>query len=381
MKVCFIDWFAFSLFNPDSNIVFGGAQIQLYFLAKELAKNKQNLISFLTDNRHDNRLDNYGQINVYQFVRSPKTPGLYGRFLNLLYHFPILSYLHFFTRLLFQLRKINAQIYFQRAASAETGLIALIARMLNRRFIFMVAHEQDVNGDYVKKNGWRGKLFWLGLILADKIACQTKDQLRQLPKNLKMKSRVILPAYPIEPLPRRKNINKHGILWVARAETWKNPELFLDLATRFPQEKFTMICPPAEDNPNFFLQIKAMAETVPNLRFINQVPFSKIDAYFSRAKVFISTSLSEGFPNTFIQAGIGKVPIISFKVNPDKIIDRHRLGFCADGDERQMEKLLKKILKNNQLRRQLAVNSYNYVRLHHDLNITKISNALMLKSA
>ena len=367
MKICFIDWFAYGLFNPKSKIVFGGAQIQLYLLSQELAKDKKFSVCFLTDNKKNNQLNKLGQVKVYQFVRSPKTPGLYGRFLNLLYHFPVLGYIHFFIRLLIQLRKINAQVYFQRAASAETGLIALICKMLKKRFIYMVAHEQDVNGDFLKKNGWRGKLFWLGLILADKIVCQTKEQQKQLSKNLNIKSVIIPPAYPSESLSSWKSVKKLGVLWVARAETWKNPELFLDLAKRFPKEQFTMICPPAENNPNYFKIIKAKAETIPNLKFIPWVPFNKIDVFFKKSKVFVSTSLSEGFPNTFIQAGQNMTPIISYKINPDRIIDKYRLGFCAYGDESQMINLLKKVLTSDRLRQQLSLNAFNYVKQYHDL--------------
>ncbi len=369
IEICFIDFFAYPLFNPKSKIVFGGAQIQLYLLAKELAKDKNFSASFLTDNQSSNRQDKFGQIRVYQFVRSPKTPGFYGRLVNLLYSLPALGYFHFFIRLLIQLKKINSQVYVQRAASAETGLIALILKILRKKFIFMVAHQNDINGQFVKQNGFRGKLFLLGLKLADKIICQTKEQQTQLNKKFKAKSFVIPSGYPIKSS-RKNKTKKQGILWVARAEEWKMPNLFIELAKKIPEEKFTMICPPAENCPKYFDLIKAKAEKVKNLIFITQVPFRNIDAYFAKAKVFISTSLSEGFPNTFIQAAKNKTPIISFKVNPDKIIDKYQIGFCAEGDERQMIILLKELLKSNQLWRRLATNAYNYARQCHDIKNT-----------
>lgn len=369
MKICFIDWFAYALFNPKSEIIFGGAQIQLYLLTEELSKNKKFSVSFLTDNQKSNRQDKFNKIKVYQFVRSPKTPGIYGRFLNLLYRLPALGYIHFFIRLLIQLKKINAQVYFQRAASAETGLVALIAKILRRKFIFMVAHQNDVNGQFIKQNGWRGKLFLLGLKLADKIICQTIEQQNQLSDNLKAKSLLILSGYPIKPINLIKQ-KKQGILWVARAEDWKKPDLFIKLAKKFPKEKFTMICPPAENCPKYFDLIKVKAKKVKNLIFISQVPFRKIDNYFAKARIFISTSESEGFPNTFIQAGLNMAPIISFKVNPDKIIDKHQIGLCAEGNEGQMIILLKKLLENPQLRKRLAANAYHYARQYHDIEKT-----------
>jgi len=366
-SVCFIDFFAYSLFNSKSNIVFGGAQIQLYLLAKELAKDKKLNISFLTDNRQSTRQETFNNIKVYQFLRSPKIKGIYGRFLNLLYMIPPISYLVFFIRLFIQLKKINADIYFQRAASAETGLIAIIAKILRKKFIFMVAHQNDINGQFVKQNDFRGKLYLLGLKLADKIICQTKQQQSQLDKRVKPKSFVVPSGYPIKKRPTVSKTKKQTILWVARAETWKNPELFINLAKKFPQEKFTMICPPAENNPNYFNIIKKQSAKVKNLTFIKQVPFNKINSYFQKAKVFISTSLSEGFPNTFIQAGKNMTPIISFKVNPDKIITKHQLGFCARGKEDLLLAALKKILTNQKLWLKFSINAYKYTLNYHNI--------------
>lgn len=372
MKICFVDWFAYSLFNPKSVIVFGGAQIQLYLLAQELAKDKKFNICFLTDNQKTNKQERFGEIKVYQFIWSQKNLGLYGRLINLLYKFPFVSYIHFSIRLLSQLREINADVFFQRAASAETGLIAFFCSLLNKQFIFMIAHEQDINGSFIRKNGWRGQLFLLGLKLADKIICQTKDQQTQLSQSLKSKSIVIASGYPIKSLNKIK-IKKQGVLWVARAEDWKRPDLFIKLAKNLPQEKFIMICPPAENNPDYFKIISAKAGRISNLKFIKFVPFKKIDTYFAKAKVFISTSVSEGFPNTFIQAAKNKTLILSFQVNPDNIINKHQIGFCADANQGQMVILLGKLLKDNRLRRRLAANAYLYVKKYHDIKQTAVN--------
>lgn len=369
MSICFIDWFAYGLFNPQSKIVFGGAQIQLYFLAKELAKEKKYQVYFLTDNQKNSRIQTFFNIKVYQFVRFPKTPGILGQLLNLFYKIPTVSHIHFFSRLLRQLKKINAEIYVQRAASAETGLIALIAKLLRKKFIFMVAHERDVNGFFIRQNGWRGQLFLMGLKLADKIICQTSEQQNQLDKQLKNKSKVIASGYPIKSF-EIKEEKKQGILWVARAEKWKRPDLFIQLAQKFPQERFTMICPPAENRQDYFQSIKSQAQRVSNLTFIEKVPFNKINNFFKAAKVFVSTSESEGFPNTFIQAAKNSTPVISFKIDPDQVIFKNQFGFCAQGSEQQLTKDLKRILTNQKLESKLAKNAYGYATSHHRLSET-----------
>lgn len=360
-SVCFIDFFAYSLFKPLSKIIFGGAQIQLYLLSRELSKDKQFKISFLTDNQKNDKTEIINNVNVYQMVHSLQYRS---DILNFLSRLPVIGYLNFFIRLFKTLKKVNANIYFQRAASAETGLIAIISKILGKKFIFMIAHQQDIDGTFIKNNGIKGSFYLLGLTLADKIICQTKEQQSQLSRSLKNKSLVVPSGFPIKTIAKT---TKKGVLWVARAENWKNPEMFINLAKKFPNQEFIMICPPAESDPDYFKIIKLKAQKVSNLIFIEKVSFNKIDSYFKKAKVFVSTSLTEGFPNTFIQAGKNMTPIISFKVNPDKIIAKHQLGFYAKGKEDLLSTSLKKILTNQKLWLKFSINAYKYVSNNHDL--------------
>jgi len=174
----------------------------------------------------------------------------------------------------------------------------------------------------------------------------------------------------INPKPPHR-LARHEAVNAKLKNPWtKQPELFIDLAKKLPQEKFTMICPPAESNLSYFKKVRVEAQKVKNLTFIKQVPFKKIDSYFKQAKVFISTSLTEGFPNTFIQAGKNMTPIISFKVNPDKIIINYQLGFCAMGKKDLLSASLKKILTNQKLWLKFSINAYQYVLNHHNLKKT-----------
>ena len=361
-NICFIDFFVYPLFNPKSKIVFGGAQIQLYFLSLKLAKTSQFQVSFLTDDQKTNQTEMFNQINLFKLTRSAAQ-----------------STVSFIYKLIIKLKQINADIYIQRAASAETGLIALICKLFKKQFIFMVAHNRDVNGQFLNQNGFRGKLYLLGLKLANKIICQTKHQFNLLPVNLKTKSSILASAYPISKTDPIGQTKKQTILWVARAETWKKPLVFIQLAKQFPKQKFVMICPPAENNPDYYKFVKQKADKVSNLTFIKQVPFKKIDSYFKQAKVFVSTSSSEGFPNTFIQAAKNKTPIISFKVNPDNILDKHQLGFCAQGKKQQLTRLLSKILSNKQLYQQCANHAYQYATTYHQINKSVKALSLIIR--
>jgi glycosyltransferase involved in cell wall biosynthesis len=55
------------------------------------------------------------------------------------------------------------------------------------------------------------------------------------------------------------------------------------------------------------------------------VRYTDSGAWFDRARIFLNTSSIEGFPNTFLQAWIRAVPVVSF-FDPDGMIRRLQLG-------------------------------------------------------
>jgi glycosyltransferase involved in cell wall biosynthesis len=58
------------------------------------------------------------------------------------------------------------------------------------------------------------------------------------------------------------------------------------------------------------------------------VHYRESGGLFDRAKVFLNTSSIEGFPNTFLQAWIRGVPVVTF-FDPDGLVQRVPLGRVA----------------------------------------------------
>jgi glycosyltransferase involved in cell wall biosynthesis len=133
-----------------------------------------------------------------------------------------------------------------------------------------------------------------------------------------------------------------------------------------PQERFTMICKEATDDKDYS-QLATKAGRIENLEFISGVPFGQVESFFQRAKVFVNTSYSEGFPNTFIQAGKCGTPILSLKVNPDGFLDKYGCGLCADDDWRLFVDMLKQMLDIVRAG-EYAANSRRYVLENHDVS-------------
>jgi glycosyltransferase involved in cell wall biosynthesis len=139
-------------------------------------------------------------------------------------------------------------------------------------------------------------------------------------------SRLLLPQRKFS-RPEKKCID---LLWVARCHPVKRPHLFLDLAERLPEARCRMICS-LQDEP-LWQSVSARARRLPNVDFLEAVPYRDIQGHFNESHIFVNTSEVEGFPNTFIHSGLGYVAILSLVVDPDGMLQEFRAGFCARGE-------------------------------------------------
>ncbi|NJO88110.1 MAG: glycosyltransferase [Chloroflexia bacterium] len=145
-------------------------------------------------------------------------------------------------------------------------------------------------------------------------------------------------------------MTKNCILWVSRFQGWKQPDLFIELAEKIPDERFWMICPPPKGKEiENWEKLKSRAILLPNLQFIDYVPFSQIQDYFNKAFVLVNTSRAEGFPNTFLQAAQGRAAIVSLAVNPGDFISKYDCGVFCENDFDLLVKNLAGLVKNKKL--------------------------------
>ncbi|MFN6204525.1 MAG: glycosyltransferase family 4 protein, partial [Acidobacteriota bacterium] len=153
-------------------------------------------------------------------------------------------------------------------------------------------------------------------------------------------------------------------LWIGKSDSVKRPEILIDLARQLPEFQFTMVM----NRSNAEIHATIVNEAPANVQIIEKVPISQIESLFQEASFLINTSIFEGFPNTFLQAGKYGVPVVSLNVDPDDFIHKYMCGITTNGDFVQIVDGLRSLHLDTDRYQQYSKNIFNYAKDHHDLN-------------
>jgi glycosyltransferase involved in cell wall biosynthesis len=335
--VCFVALDTWPVLSADRSVEsVGGAQVQQSLLAKTLASRGFRVSMICFDYGQPAQVSVDG-VTVYKCHKP--NDGL-----------PLLRFFHpRLTTLWSALRRADADIYYQRAAAAVTGITAAFARCHDRQFVYAAAHDLDLDRGrtwelFRRRAGWRDRqLFQLGLRLANVVIAQNPGQLRDY-ERCHGRSATLVPSCYADPKTRH-GVAKDRVLWVSTLRQWKRPELFLELAKSLPHLRFRMVGGPALGEEPLFARISGMARNISNLEFVGFVPFSEIDEHFDTARVFVNTSVYEGFPNTFLQSWSRGIPTVSFYNTSSQINGQEVVTVANDLGE--MVNLVDKLMQDD----------------------------------
>jgi len=140
----------------------------------------------------------------------------------------------------------------------------------------------------------------------------------------------------------------------------------IEVAKQMPDVQFTMIVTPVVIQD--YERLVTISEDLPNLTVLSNIPFNEVEQYYALARILVNTSSFEGFPNTFLQAGKYGVPIISLRVDPNRMISEHGCGLACNGEVKQLKTNLCRLLSDSELYARLSENIIEYVRQNHDIN-------------
>ncbi|EMR73001.1 glycosyltransferase [Thermoplasmatales archaeon SCGC AB-539-N05] len=359
MKICILSEYAFSILSNIQKHETAGAELQMSILAKELVKRSYD-VSFITFNNTNFKFKEFNGIKVFN--------PFFNHYKGYTYLYP-----HNLFKLFKTLKKINADIYIQRAATPLTGLVSLYAKISKKAFLYSSASEDDVSYflDINNIKDLNKLIYRFGVKHSSLVLCQTSNQKELLKKSIGKNGTVLKNLYPISKTSNNHDSNpKPKILWIGRIKDIKRPELFLELAKRIPEYEFLMIGGPTLDL-DYYNKIKNEASKIKNLKFLGTIQHDQINSYYQKSSILINTSIKEGFPNTYLEAWGNYLPVVTLDFDPDEIICNHKLGLHSKTFEQMMEDI-KTLLKDDKLRKEMGINSRRYVEKEH--NVKKIVN-------
>jgi len=280
--------------------VVGGAELQQTIVAKALAARGYRVSMISID---------YGQQDGTE-VDGVRIYNMHKPFEGI----PVLRFFHPRLSSLWRaLRRVNADVYYQRTAAAYTGFLAAFCKTHGKRAIYAGASDVDFIPKRQDITYARDiMLFEYGLRRVDTVVVQNPNQMKFLRENYHREGILIPNCYSAPPGARA---DRQGyVLWVATVRSQKRPELAIEIARRLPHLKFIMIGghDAGRVGEEFARKVHEAAAQLPNLEYKGFLPFQEADRYFSGARVVLNTSLYEGFPNTFLQAWARGVPTVSF---------------------------------------------------------------------
>lgn len=219
------------------------------------------------------------------------------------------------------------------------GALVEIAKLSKVKTIFHAAFDSDVeprNALMFRSRWW--PLYAWGLSRTDCIFVQHNGQLSGLKRRWQAKA-CVLPKVCVLPqgvgdLPAVKSHadREKYVAWVAMLRQHKRPDILVEIARRAPHVRF-VVCggrtnygTPAEFSERVINALRAL----PNVDYRGQVGPDEATAVIAGAAVFLSTSDGEGFPNTFTQAWSAGTPVVSLRLDPDRLIDRIGMGRVTD---------------------------------------------------
>jgi glycosyltransferase involved in cell wall biosynthesis len=166
---------------------------------------------------------------------------------------------------------------------------------------------------------------------ADLVVAQTSDQAAMLQDNYGITVDRVIPNF--HPVPQHCGTKDENttLVWIANLKDVKRPELVIEAASRLadlPSVRFKVVGAPYIEGDKQ-AQFESAVRELDNLEYLGKLPQEDVNALLCRSHMLVNTSVAEGFSNTFIQAWMREVPVLTVGVNPDNMLNDSSFGKCC----------------------------------------------------
>lgn len=311
MKICLVGFDNLPLLAPEyRRHIIGGEAVQQALLGRALARRGHDVSMVVADQGQEDGA-RWESIRIFSAYRlDAGLPGL--RFV-----YPR------WTGMWSALKRADADVYYTSCAGMQVGLVALFCRHLRKGFVFRIASDTDCDESRLLVRFARDRwLYAYGLRRADAILAQSVSQAETLARNYGLPSRVagLLVEQPLPTAARDIDV-----LWVSNIRREKRPDRILELAATLPDVKIHLVGGSLRNEDALFCEVERAARVMANVSFHGALPYWDANELYGRSRLLVNTSDVEGFPNSYLQAWIRGVPVVTL-IDPDRVIEREGLG-------------------------------------------------------
>ncbi len=362
-KICFV--MPFHIMEDRG----GGAEVQAWLLARNLARRGAN-VSYIAQSVRNRE----GQKEIIN--------GINVSWVKYAHHFRWSNGVSYYRTL----SELDPDMVVQRTTSFVTGVIGLYCKRHQRKFVWICTDNESPSRWVFcrkqihmirKKSGVSLKAVPLlinafiydvsrhwGMKQVTHPFTQNNHQRTALRKAYRLDSHHMISGHaaPRTILKPRDKLVGGIVLWTANLSANKRPEKFVELARlgRNTDLRFVLIGSRADR-----LYLEDLFRNKPeNLDWLGRRPFRETLAWFDRAAFLVNTSREEGFPNTYIQAWLRGVPVISLGVDPNNSIERHKLGYVVCDVEQLLQKIIY-LVSHEKEYIQMSKHVMRYASFHH----------------
>lgn len=312
--LCFVGLENLPVLAPEFNhLGSGGEQVQQTLLSRALNRRGYRVSMIVLDHGQPDGAV-YDGVTTYAAYR-PQA-GLYG-----------LRFVHpRWTGMWRAMARADARVYYVSCAGMRLGMATMFCRRHGRRSVFRIAHDNDCLPLDSSVHYQRDKWFYeKGLRHVDHILAQSLRQQENMRRHYGRDS--VVAGMLVEEPSRRLALAERDLdlLWVNNLADFKRPDLAVELARRLPHRRLVMIGGTQAGADALRDMVKRAAGDLPNLEYLGPVPYHEVNDWYARAKLFVNTSDSEGFPNSYLQSWVRGTPLVAF-FDPDGVVAREGLG-------------------------------------------------------
>ena len=303
----------------------GGINVQLYFWAKIFVKNGWQVSSFTEG-------DECEMEGIHFYHRT------YRKHIDAIIEWFLIAH---------YLIKVKPDLVMNRGSHRSVYPLAVLCGLFHIKYVFFGA--SDVNFEPSDPRSFVGnsinrKMYHRGVGHCKYIVAQNQYQYDKVAENYGKDSLQLLNIWMKDEQTDAANEKDIDVIWVANFRPLKRPEWVLEAARQMTDKKFVIIGGPG--SKKYYNEIKALAQEIGNLDFKGPQPFAETNDFVSKSKILACTSEIEGFPNTFLQAWVNNIPVVS-TVNPSGVIDKYNLGIVV-GSEDEFQQAIQNLLSDNE---------------------------------